>query len=78
MEQFAGLPVEGLRLMGAGQELEFLAAITEGMDLVRETLVEDVQFKQGKSGGLIIMKLRRVFRQDGKDVLNCVETFIAR
>lgn len=78
MEQFAGLPVEGLRLMGAGQEVEFLAAITEGMEWVRDTLVEDVQFKQGKSGGLIIMKLRHVFRQDGKDVLSCVETFIGR
>jgi hydroxyacyl-ACP dehydratase HTD2-like protein with hotdog domain len=78
MEQLAVLSVKGLRLMGAGQELEFLAPVTEGMELVQETTVQDIQFREGKSGPMIIIRLQRVFKSNAQELVRCVETFIGR
>lgn len=78
LDQIGGLSLGGLRLMGVGQDLEFLAQIETGMELIQETTIEDVQLKTGKSGDLAVISIRRVFKNNGQDMLRCTETFIGR
>lgn len=74
-----GLPLGGVRLMGAGQDLEFHAPVTEGMSVLAHTSLADVRIKQGKSGTLLIMRiLRRFTGEDGTPLLTCRESFIGR
>ena len=74
-----GLALNGVRLMGAGQELELHAPVTEGVNVVAHTSVDDVRLKQGRSGPLLILRLRRRFTDDaGRPLVTCRESFIAR
>ncbi len=75
----ASLPLEGLRLMGAGQALEFFEPVTDGTEVVMERIVEAVDLKEGKSGALILVRLtKRYLGADGRLLLVCRETFIGR
>lgn len=75
----AALPVSGLRLMGAGQELELLEPVVDGCEVTEEISVDGVQLKQGKSGPMLIFSLlRRYVDQDGRELTRCRESFIAR
>ncbi len=75
----AGLSLEGLRLMGAGQDLEFLHHVVDGTHVVADISLDDVQLKQGRTGPLLLVRiLRRYFDGDGREVLTCRESFIAR
>lgn len=73
------VPLEGLRLMGAGQDLEFHADVVDGLDVSMELSVDDVELKRGASGSLILLRLlRRYFDGDDQLLVTCRETFIAR
>lgn len=73
------LPLDGLRIMGAGQELEFFQPVTDGAQITEEVSVEDVHLKQGRSGTLLIYRLRRRYiDQKGDEILRCHENFIGR
>ena len=75
----ASLPLEGLRLMGAGQDLEFFEPVTDGAEVVMERIVEAVDLKEGKSGALILVRLtKRYLGADDRLLLVCRETFIGR
>lgn len=78
-EETRGLPLVGVRLMGAGQDLEFHASVREGMSVLAHTSLADVQIKRGGSGTLLIMQvLRRFTDEDGRPLVTCRESFIAR
>ena len=75
----AGLPLEGLRLMGAGQDIELLHPVVDGMRIVAHVSLDSVQLKQGRSGPLLLLQiLRRYIDGDDREVLTCRESFIAR
>ena len=75
----ADLPLTGLRLMGAGQDIDFHNPVHDGVRLVRETSVEDVTLKEGRSGPfLVVTLLRRFLDESGTPLLTCRENFIAR
>ncbi|TDC53974.1 hypothetical protein E1212_04075 [Jiangella ureilytica] len=78
-DETRGLPLEGLRLMGAGQDLEFHRPVRAGDHVVEHTTLTDVRHKAGRSGDLLVLRVRRVFA-DGSDrpLVTCDETFIAR
>lgn len=79
VEDTRGFHLDGLRLMGAGQDLEFHSPVQEGMSVVVHTRVENVQLKSGDSGPLLILRLLRRFTDDAVGPLvTCRETFIAR
>ncbi len=74
-----GLPLSGVRLMGAGQDLEFHEPPRVGADVTLETTVSDVELKTGRSGDLLFIHLRRRYTSaDGTLLTTCRETFIAR
>ena len=74
-----GVPLAEVRLMGAGQDLEFHRQPQVGSDVTLETTVSDVQLKHGRSGDLLFIGLtRRYTDADGILLTTCRETFIAR
>jgi acyl dehydratase len=74
-----GLAVGGVRLMGAGQDLEFHAPVRAGTTVVVHTSLADVQLKHGRSGSLLLMRiLRRFTDEHGQPLITCRESFIAR
>lgn len=74
-----GLPLGDVRLMGAGQDLEFHEPPQAGADVTLETTVSDVELKHGRSGDLLLIHLtRRYTDADGTLLTTCRETFIAR
>ena len=75
----AGLPLEGLRLMGAGQEIEIHHPVVDGMEIVAHVSLASVELKDGRSGPLLLLQiLRRYIDGEGREVLTCRESFIAR
>lgn len=75
----AGLPLEGLRLMGAGQDLIFHRPVRDGDRIERVDSIDGAEFKEGRSGELVVLTIRRDYRTPGGEpVLTCVETLIAR
>jgi acyl dehydratase len=77
--EIADLPLEGLRVMGGGQELELGLPVVDGTHVTMRTAVESVKFKQGRSGELIIVTVTRTFVDaDGALLVRCRESFIAR
>jgi 3-methylfumaryl-CoA hydratase len=58
-------PVPLPRRMWAGGELEFHAPLEPGEMVTRETVIDDVTFKQGRSGQLGFVTQRHVYRVEG-------------
>ena len=78
-DETRGLPLDGVRLMGAGQDLEFHQPVREGTAVVAHTSLAEVELKYGRSGSLLIMKILRHFTDaDGQPLVTCRESFIAR
>lgn len=74
-----GLSMPGLRLMGAGQDLEFHAPVREGMTIHAHTSLDDAALKHGRSGPLLLLRLKRRYTDTtGQPLLTCHESFIAR
>lgn len=74
-----GLELDGLRLMGAGQELEFHKAVRDGMELWSQTSIDSLELKHGRTGDMILIRLRRRYiDQADEAVVSCLETVIAR
>jgi acyl dehydratase len=78
-EELASLPLAGLRLMGAGQDLEFVEPVVDGAEVSMEVTVEDVELKRARSGPMLLIRLSRRYRdQRGVELVRCRETFFAR
>ena len=78
-DSLGGLSLTGLRVMGAGQDLKFLHRITGEMNIVMDVSIDDVHFKQGRGGPLLILQIKRSYF-DATNILlvECLETFIGR
>ncbi|MGW4589318.1 FAS1-like dehydratase domain-containing protein [Amycolatopsis thermoflava] len=74
-----GLPTEDLRVMGAGQEIVVHREPEPGTPITVHTSITDARFREGHSGELLIVRVRRRFTDDsGHDLVTCHETFLAR
>lgn len=79
LDATASLPLDGLRLMGAGQDIEFHSDVVDGDILHAEVDVASVRLKEGRSGDMLIIEIRRrYFHADDSPVATCLETVIAR
>ena len=77
--EFAFLPLEGMRIMGGGQDLEFHAPVTDGMRVTMELRLDGVELKQGRSGDLLLIKVIQIYRDaEDRPLVTCRETVIAR
>ncbi|WP_158688020.1 MULTISPECIES: MaoC family dehydratase N-terminal domain-containing protein [Actinomycetes] len=74
-----GLALTGVRLMGAGQNLEFHAPVREGTRVTARTSLRDIELKRGRTGQLLVLSIERQFTDEHSQLLvTCQETFIAR
>jgi hypothetical protein len=75
----AWLPLDGLRLMGGGQELELGDEVTDGTTFTARPTLEDVTLREGRSGPLLLLRLRTEFRTpEGRLLVTSTETILAR
>lgn len=73
------LPLEGHPLMGAGQDVEFLAPVQDGDLLTLKETIESVERKTGKSGPFLLLTLLRVYvNQHGTEVIRSRESLIVK
>jgi acyl dehydratase len=77
--EFAFLPLEGLRIMGGGQDLDFHAPVTDGTRVSMELRLDGVELKRGRSGDLLLIRVTQIYRDAAdRPLVTCRETFIAR
>jgi hydroxyacyl-ACP dehydratase HTD2-like protein with hotdog domain len=75
----AFLPLDDLRLMGGGQELELEEDVVHGMQFTARPTLEDATLREGRSGPLLLIRLRTEFHAaDGRLLLTSRETILAR
>ncbi len=75
----AFIPLPGARLMGGGQELEFVQPVRPGDEITLERRLVDVERREGRSGVLTLLKTeKRYMNQRSELLLICRETIIAR
>lgn len=60
----------GLRVMGAGEEMELVNPVTAGTELVLETALDAVTPKQTRSGPCVFVTTRHTFTSGDGTVLN--------
>jgi acyl dehydratase len=73
------IDVAGLRLMGGGQDLTFHEPVVAGLDVVMHAEVTAVTRKEGRSGPLLVIEVhRRYLEADGRLLVECHESFLAR
>lgn len=79
IDMMAVFSVPGARLMGGGQELEFVNPVLDGYDITVHRKVNDVEFRESKTGGLVLFHTeRRYFNQHAQLLVICRETLIMR
>ena len=75
----AFLPLEGLRLMGGGQDLEFGDDVLHDTEFRARPTLEDAALREGRSGPLLLLRLRTEFRTpEGRLLVTSRETILAR
>jgi hypothetical protein len=73
------LPLDGLRLMGGGQDLVLHAPVLAGTEFVAQPALESVTLKEGGTGSMVLMVIKTEFRsREGEALVTCRETLIAR
>jgi hypothetical protein len=74
------LPLEGLRLMGGGQDLEFHDDLGLGEEFTARSVLESAVLKEGGAGAMVLLVIATTFRAaaDDRAVLTCRETLIGR
>jgi acyl dehydratase len=63
------LPLEGFRLMGGGQEIQFHAPVLEGTELRVRATLESVTLKRGRSGELAVLGVKTVYADETRHPL---------
>jgi acyl dehydratase len=78
--ELAMLPIDGVSLMGVGQELEFLEPVRAGMSFRLVSTLEDVEIKHGRSGVFLLLTIAREFTDADRTVvvLRCRESYVGR
>lgn len=73
------LPLDGLRLMGGGQDLVFHTPVGDGQAFVAEPELTNVTLKDGRGGDLLLLTITTEFRgAGGEPLVTCRETLIGR
>jgi acyl dehydratase len=74
-----GVPASGVRVMGGGEEIEFVKPVVAGTELSRTTVLIDVLRREGKSGEMVLAHYSDSYRdQSGAVLVNSLRTVILR
>lgn len=78
-DDMAWLPVEGVRLMGGGEETVFHAPLVAGTEVVMTSALDGVTSRESRSGLMLILKIRNDYTAaDGTPVLTSIRTVLGR
>lgn len=77
-DPFAGVSVDGLRMMGGGQDLVLHRDVEPGSRVVIEVSIADVSLRETRSGLLLVIVVERRCSDDRGLLLECRETFLGR
>jgi acyl dehydratase len=73
------VPLEGVRLMGGGEEMTFHQPVTAGTEVVFTSTLDDVSSRESKSGLMLILKIRNEYVSSaGERLLTSVRTVLGR
>jgi acyl dehydratase len=74
-----GVPQFGVRIMGGGEEMEFLRPVVAGTSVSRTTVLESVEARESTGGAMLIAKYRDLYLDsDGEVLLATVRTVLLR
>lgn len=71
-------PIRYPRRMWAGGDVTFKAPLIIGRAAEKTTRIDNVEFKQGKSGPLCFVTVHHRIRQDGRDAVDEIQTIVYR
>jgi hypothetical protein len=78
-EHLPGIPNEGLRLMGGGEDMTFHRDVVAGTRVNQAITLEDVSLKQARDGLMAILSYRVEFTDStGEPLLTSLRTVLAR
>nr|BFE59246.1 hypothetical protein GCM10020063_037720 [Dactylosporangium thailandense] len=77
--ELAWIPLEGVRIMGGGEEMQFHRVVTAGTDVVFTSVLHDVSTRESKSGLMLVLRLRNEYTgTDGTPLMTSMRTVLGR
>jgi acyl dehydratase len=74
-----GVPATGVRVMGGGEEMTFLAPLVAGTAVRRTTVLADVTMRDSRGGPMLVCHYRDEYADDlGTPLLSSVRTVLLR
>jgi acyl dehydratase len=75
-----GVPAQGVRVMGGGEEMTFRRPVVAGTVVVRTTELLDVTQRDSSQGPMLVVRYRDHYRdrEDGSALLESVRTVLLR
>lgn len=78
-DDMSWVPVEGVRLMGGGEEMVFHQTLVAGTEVVLRSTLDDVTSRESRSGLMLILKIRNTYETaEGSPILTSVRTVLGR
>ena len=71
-------PVSLPRRMWASGDLQFSKALKIGDEVIRNSIIEDIQIKQGKSGKLCFVKVKHTYHANQKECFSEIHNIVYR
>jgi acyl dehydratase len=74
-----GVPASGVRVMGGGEEMTFVAPVVAGTVVTRTTSLIDVEQRESSQGAMLVARYRDAYRDvDDSPLLDTVRTVLLR
>ena len=74
-----GVPAQGVRVMGGGEEMTFHQPVVAGMALTRTTALAEISERESSQGPMLVARYRDVYRDGaGSLLLESVRTVLLR
>lgn len=78
-EEMRWIPLDGVRIMGGGEEMVFHRPLVAGTDVVMDSALDDVTSRPSKGSLLMILKIRNSYRTaDGESIMTSIRTVLGR
>jgi acyl dehydratase len=74
-----GVPASGVRVMGGGEEMTFIAPVVAGTQLSRSTMLMTVTERASSQGPMLVVRYRDHYRDaDGESLMQTIRTVLLR
>lgn len=78
-DDMAWVPLEGVRLMGGGEEMIFHQPLVADSEVVLNSVLDDVSSRESRSGPMLILTIRNTYTtSDGAPILTSIRTVLGR